>query len=174
MRTILWSSSSRARRQQQQQQKVSWFGGWHSRRKLWLLGLCLSYQKLPNYNLVAEIKPHLCLLLNDSLFQLSRGAVANGMVRRNDYWLLFSISSSQARKQQQQQQGSYVTILMWLGGLCYGLHYAVISPYYMPKGWVWHSSPSCMSDRLRSKYKLWTCISLYPALLALTSRGRCL
>ena len=28
--------------------KVSWFGGRHSRRKLQLLGLCLSYKKNPN------------------------------------------------------------------------------------------------------------------------------
>jgi hypothetical protein len=36
-----------------------------------LLGLCLSYEKLPNYNVVAEIKLHLCRLLNDSLFRLA-------------------------------------------------------------------------------------------------------
>ena len=36
-----------------------------------LLGLCLSYEKISKYDLVAEIKWQLSLLLNDSLFQLA-------------------------------------------------------------------------------------------------------
>jgi hypothetical protein len=36
-----------------------------------LLGLCLRYEEISNYNLVAEIKPHLCLLLFDSLFRIA-------------------------------------------------------------------------------------------------------
>ena len=48
-----------------------WFGGRHSRRKLRLLGLWLSYEKILNYNLVAEIEPHLCRQLFDSLFRIA-------------------------------------------------------------------------------------------------------
>ena len=39
--------------------------------KLQLLRLCSSYEEFSNYNIVAEIKPHLCCLLNYSLFQLA-------------------------------------------------------------------------------------------------------
>ena len=53
------------------QQQVSWFDGQHSRWKLQLLGLCWSYEKITNYNLVAKIKSHLYYLLNDSLIQLA-------------------------------------------------------------------------------------------------------